>query len=502
MKLVGTLVGKSGTRYVTFRVFEEVNVNDLVLIENSKRRFLGVVRWISHVNIAKNQYSPFIVQGDEETIDALGYMNASAELLGVLDDEGRLIPRITIPPLVGSKSDIYLLEEGDEILVNVSEPVYIGVYSSSSRLFQLDASYVNYHIAVVGTTGTGKSHLVRLLAKAFGLKGIKSIIFDHTGQDYAPFFKEDSVFRVIEDREILPSPAGIASVIANEVGNEYAEDIEISIYAYLASGGNPEEATEFFEALGLMEDYRKSRRYSLVQSGKPRNIEIAEPEEFKNVEWRNEEYLEILRYTMALLARRNTTIAKVIMRYLVSGLDLAKFNGRKYTPREVAELLVNEDKSLVLDLSNEPMAIKWSLLKDTIKFLWEKVQERGGDRIAIIVDEAQNYASAGTPTAPILEEIARRGRKFGVGLILASQRWVTDLSTGIRNNINTVFFSQLAVESDIAEISKVVATENVDLSSLDRGYFYVSGLLNPMRKPLLLHTFPTVKEVVETNAGK
>ncbi|RLE71965.1 MAG: hypothetical protein DRJ37_03910, partial [Thermoprotei archaeon] len=279
-------------------------------------------------------------------------------------------------------------------------------------------------------------------------------------------------------------------------------DIEISIYAYLASGGNPEEATEFFEALGLMEDYRKSRRYSLVQSGKPKKIEIAEPEEFKNVEWKNEEYLEILRYTMALLARRNTTIAKVIMRYLVSGLNLAKFNGRRYTPKEVAELLVNGDRSLVLDLSNEPMAIKWSLLKDTIKFLWERVQEKGGDRIAIIVDEAQNYASAGTPTASILEEIARRGRKFGVGLILASQRWVTDLSTGIRNNINTVFFSQLAVESDIAEISKVVATENVDLSSLDKGYFYVSGLLNPMRKPLLLRTFPTVEEVVKTNAGK
>jgi len=493
-------VGKSGTRYVTFRVFEEVNVNDLVLIENAKRRFLGVVRWISHVNIAKNQYSPFIVQGDEETIDALGYMNASAELLGVIDENGRLVPRITIPPLVGSKSDIYLLEEGDEILVNVSQPLYIGVHSSSSRLFQLDASYMNYHIAVVGTTGTGKSHLVRLLAKAFSLKGVKSIIFDHTGQDYAPFFKNDPSFDVIEDKEILPSPAGIASVIATEVGSDYAEDVEISIYAYLASGGDLNRATSFFEALGLMEDHRRSKGYSLAQYVKPRKVEIAEPEEFKNVEWKNENYLEILRYTMALLARRNTTIAKVVMRFLISGLDLAKFNERKYTPKEVADLVVNGDRSLVLDLSNEPMAIKWSLLKDTVKFLWEKVQEKGGDKIVIIVDEAQNYASSGTPTASILEEIARRGRKFGVGLVLASQRWVTDLSTGIRNNINTVFFSQLAVESDIAEISKVVATENVDLSSLDRGYFYVSGLLNPLRKPLLLHTFPTIEEVIKANA--
>ncbi|OYT30032.1 MAG: hypothetical protein B6U95_01405 [Thermofilum sp. ex4484_82] len=85
--------------------------------------------------------------------------------------------------------------------------------------------------------------------------------------------------------------------------------------------------------------------------------------------------------------------------------------------------------------------------------------------------------------------------------LIKRREWVTDLSTGIRNNINTVFFSQLAVESDIAEISKVVATENVDLASLDRGYFYVSGLLNPLRKPLLLYTFPELENVVKVNAG-
>ena len=501
MKLVGTLVGRAGTRYVTFRVFEEVNVNDLVLIENAERRFLGVVRRISHVNIAKNQYSPFIVQGDEETIDALGYMNASAELLGVLDENGRVIPRITIPPLVGSKSNIYLLEEGDEVIINIGQPLYIGIHPSSNRLFQLDASYANYHIAVVGTTGTGKSHLVRLLAKAFNVKGAKSLIFDHTGQDYAPYFRNDKSFVVIEDKEVLPSPSGIASVIASEVGSEYSEDVEISVYAYLLSGGDLDKAIEFYEALGLMEEPKKTRyRTSIIQPARGK-IELPEIEKFKAVEWDNERYLDILKYTMALLARRNTTIAKVTMRYLISGINLSKFNDRKYTPREVAFKVVDDDKSVVLDLSNEPMAIKWSLLKDVIKYLWERVQAKGGDRILLVIDEAQNYASQGTPTSAILEEIARRGRKFGVGLVLASQRWVTDLSTGIRNNINTVFFSQLAVESDIAEISKVVATENVDLASLDRGYFYVSGLLNPLRKPLLLYTFPELENVVKVNAG-
>mgnify|MGYP000739970515 CR=1 FL=1 len=505
MRRVGTLVGRSGTRYITFRVTGDIGVNDLVLVDDGGKRFLGVVRWISCANVAKSQYSPFIPEVDEETVDALGYMNAGVELLGVLED-GRVVPRITVPPIVGSKSLVYALEDGDDVLVEVGEPLCIGVYPSSGRRFDLDGGYYNYHIAVVGTTGTGKSHLVRLLVKALTMRGVRALVVDHTGQDYAPYFRGDPEFEVVEDREILPSPSGMASVIASEVGSDYSEDVELSIYAYMVSEGDYGRAVEFFRSIGLAEDQR-SRYQRSYQSRLPLSDcgavpKVLEPSSLKEVAWRNEDYLRILQLAMSLLGRRSSTIAKVTMRFLVSGVDLERFNDREYVPQDVAEIVLEDDKSVVLDLSNESMAIKWSLLKDVSKRLWEGVQERGGKRVVVVVDEAQNYASQGSPTAPVLEEIARRGRKFGVGLVLASQRWVTDLSTGIRNNINTVFFSQLAVESDVDEISKVVATSGVDLASLDRGYFYVSGLLNPLRKPLLLYTFPSLEEVASANAAR
>lgn len=53
---------------------------------------------------------------------------------------------------------------------------------------------LKYHIAVVGTTGTGKSRLVKALVDEVIEKTSWSVIvFDHTGVDYAPYWPEKTL---------------------------------------------------------------------------------------------------------------------------------------------------------------------------------------------------------------------------------------------------------------------------------------------------------------------
>jgi len=59
----------------------------------------------------------------------------------------------------------------------------------------------------------------------------------------------------------------------------------------------------------------------------------------------------------------------------------------------------------------------------------------------------------------------------------------------IRANVNSVVFSSLQSSSDLDDIGKVVSLGNIDVGVLGTGDFYITGLLSPFRRPVLIHTF-------------
>lgn len=81
----------------------------------------------------------------------------------------------------------------------------------------------------------------------------------------------------------------------------------------------------------------------------------------------------------------------------------------------------------------------------------------------IITDEAHNFAPKAFESAskPILKEVAQEGRKYGVFLILATQR-ITLLDDTITAQLNTKFILRTVRESDISTIK-----EETDISSDD-----------------------------------
>ncbi|MEM4129414.1 MAG: ATP-binding protein, partial [Thermoproteus sp.] len=74
-------------------------------------------------------------------------------------------------------------------------------------------------------------------------------------------------------------------------------------------------------------------------------------------------------------------------------------------------------------------------------------------------------------------------------VVLASQRIAGDIDPSIRANLGTVFFSRLTAPTDLKEISAYLDLADVNegvLTQLQPREFFVAGLMNPLRKPILL----------------
>jgi len=128
-----------------------------------------------------------------------------------------------------------------------------------------------------------------------------------------------------------------------------------------------------------------------------------------------------------------------------------------------------------------------------LRRIWSYIDERKQPvNTLVVVDEAHNYAcdQGCWPSNELTERTAREGRKWGLGLVLASQR-IIDFSPDVRNNINTFFFSKLQTPGDLDNLKGVLDLGGIDyedIAILATREFYFAGLGNPLKYHLFSHT--------------
>ena len=114
-----------------------------------------------------------------------------------------------------------------------------------------------------------------------------------------------------------------------------------------------------------------------------------------------------------------------------------------------------------------------------------------------VMDEAQTIAPSGTWTASTQSTIllASQARKYGLGLVLATQA-PKGLHNQVTGNATTQFFGRLNSPAQIAaatEMARAKGSSVGDISRLERGRFYVTGEdfgFRRMRAPLCLSHHP------------
>lgn len=126
----------------------------------------------------------------------------------------------------------------------------------------------------------------------------------------------------------------------------------------------------------------------------------------------------------------------------------------------IGELNNEKTKSLFIITSHDPNELR-SITKMLGNRLYELRRERGitNPLISFICDEADEFIP-GEPKAPsyyeskeIIEKLARRGRKFGIGIGIVTQR-IVYLDSNIMGQPHTYFISKLPRKSDRERIAE------------------------------------------------
>lgn len=458
----GVVVSGATTGYAPVQIYRRaerlVTEEQLAVIrdEQADVYFLGVIRRVTKYEplIRDRVRTPYVDRPDIlDTSLLMPYMVGTVVLYGEVDQRVNAIREVTHVPTPGSR--VYLLQKGDVLdkYVRLDRRITIGQHKYSGWEVPLDPRYVSYHTGVFGATGMGKSRLVRVLAYELAKLGYPIILFDHTGIDYSPYF--DNVLR---SSDISIPPHVIASIVAKKANlswQSFGEYLEIASITYAMQKGQP-------------------------SAGKP-------------MVWSKEGFLSHLRGQMRRLGSRESSTEKVelFIRYFIDEEFFATLNRRSISPGDVVDSAV-ESSPVVIDLSHDTdLPVKQAIVATIIEEAWKRVRLRKEPYpLVFAIDEAQNYAPTGWAISKdAIETTAREGRKWGLSLILASQRIAGDLDPSIRANLGTIFFSRLTAPTDLREVSAYMDLAEVSESTLAQlapREFFVAGLMNPLRKPILL----------------
>ena len=169
---------------------------------------------------------------------------------------------------------------------------------------------------------------------------------------------------------------------------------------------------------------------------------------------------------------------EIFFKYIFGDKDMIDGNLFSEYKKKNKEKMDKKNQIIILDLSLLPFELLETITGLIGRLILEftqrinKVEEykdkRGEYPIALILEEAQNYIpevdknGKKSITKKVFERIAREGRKFGVSLIVSSQR-PSELSKTILSQCNTFIVHKLQNPEDQRYIRQIVSSANEEL---------------------------------------
>ena len=398
---------------------------------------------------------------------------------------------------------------------------HISVSESLNAYLDLD-KLVSRHFTILGSTGSGKSNAVgitlkSIIQKKFGRTRV--LLLDPHGEYNSVFGKDSEVFRVNADKNAnhLHIPYWALS---------FQELIELF-------GGNISEQNKEYFRTKVLEAKQKGAVANDINID-PAMISADSPIPFSLKQlWFELDDFERQTYTVnndpttPALKKAGDAEMLVSNQYIPAGsgntapflnksakfilpfLDSIRtklhdrrfdflFQPGEYAPdlsgkiaKDLSELLfswIGSEKPItILDISDVPsdimMSIAGTLLNITYEALfWGQEVKVGGRKqpLLIVLEEAHNYLRAGENSIASrnVQRIAKEGRKYGVGLMLVTQR-PSELDETVLSQCGTIIALRMNNSKDRGYVSAAIQDELrsiVDLlPSLRTGEAIVSG---------------------------
>ncbi|MEM5814276.1 MAG: ATP-binding protein, partial [Candidatus Aenigmatarchaeota archaeon] len=165
----------------------------------------------------------------------------------------------------------------------------------------------------------------------------------------------------------------------------------------------------------------------------------------------------------------------------------------KIDPKELARHAVKENVSVILDVSD--VMDEKKTVADFVSALYE-VETGARTPYLLILEEADKFAPQTPPkddsskaVLAAIEEISRRGRKRGLGLLVATQRPAL-INKNVLSQCGNQLIGKLTTENDLAAVNLFFASraELEALPKLKQGEFFAMG--NISRERVKFRSYP------------
>ena len=527
-----TTVGKVvnvDTKKITVEVEEEdilnrLKINDMIVMEgnNADEKLIGII-----TKVTKKRIDGF--EDDENLEDEISSVNlCNVTMVGTffikLGANRNNIFKRAINTYPEINSDAYLAE-GDALAIimnsldnesaDTEEKLVIGKYASNSDVAAiLDGNkFFQRHACIVGSTGSGKSFTVaNILEKANKLPYTNIVVYDLHGEytqlSYAEqikitdengglhiplwFFNYEEIHSLFIESSEGTSTNQRAAVIDYILKSkkQYIENNMSGISSEIVTADTPvpfsaHELKDYLEKEDLREDETGEVYKTGDNKGQPKTKKGQYNGKLTN-----------------LIMRLQTKMDDKKYGFVFDETDTQKDSYLKI----FADRIIGADsgkKVKVIDLSEVPadmlpivIGIVTRIIYD-IQFWMSPEKNQTRHPLAIVCDEAHIYMANDTSkmkavekkSLEIFEKISKEGRKYGVALVIVSQR-PAELNTTIISQCNNIISLKITNDRDKSAVSAMLTDSLVGivdtLPNLDVGECIAVGDASKVPVKILL----------------
>lgn len=475
-------------------LLNELKINDVAILSgnNADEKLIGIVTKVSKKKIDLDN-----IELDEDTLFEYSYNFCSITLVGtfyrkispteknVFKRAVNTYPEINSLVLKANSDALAIIMNSLVSKQNGEENLKIGKYASNQFVEAiLDGNkFFQRHAAIVGSTGSGKSFTVaNILEKADRLEYSNIIVFDLHGEynelSYAKQIKigntEGSLqiplwfFNYEEIHSLfIESSEGTASnqraVVIKHIldkKKKYISDIDnFSSDIITVDTPIPFSSKSLKEYLEK-ENIKEEKTGEIYQRGSREGQEKTKKGQY---------YSKLTN----LITRLQTKMDDKKYGFVFNEQNTQNY---KYLNKFVSEIMGGDKRIKVIDLSEIPsdmlsiiIGIVTRLIYD-VQFWMTPKKDETRHPLAFICDEAHLYMPRDTSklkavekkSLEIFEKISKEGRKYGVSLVVVSQR-PAELNTTIISQCNNIISLKITNDRDKAAVATMLTDSLVGL---------------------------------------
>ncbi len=427
---VGVIYGRTGSTEFNFALYmpNSVRRTDYVKVWHDVEGW--VLAQVVEIEAVGNSLSK--LEKDEKQEEK--YL-AKAIVIGIKDDSGLLkTPKTPFSPgekvFIADKkliSSTLGLEKGD---------AFIGLLEDHDVEVRLDVnSLVQKHCCILAKTGSGKSYSAGVIIEELLEKNVPLIIIDPHGEYGAMKHSNDSAEELEAMKRYGIEPHGYEEKIKIYVppGSPFMDSAD----GILTLDGRNLSAGELIKLLGMENSPAQSSiLYQGVKSAKKRGD-----------------------YTISDIIEEVEYIKSNTKWSVIGSLEQLEESGLfSSTPTPVEDLL-QEGKASVIDMRGVNPEIQDLIVSRICREIFELRKVNQVPPGMIVVEEAHNFCPergyGKASSTAVLRTIASEGRKFGLGLMIISQR-PARVDKNVISQCNTQIILRVTNPNDLQAIKKGV----------------------------------------------